>query len=244
MAAINLLQTDLDKSWNYLYWYVRAPVPPLPPPPFQRAVPRNAPPFRRPWLYVIRILNRKSIVKGLYSLHLSNSNERSAETIARGKACPSCPTKRKSVQKQDSNTKRKIHWKFHYGETNSLLKFKGRCGLWWNNLRICSSSSGANDTWWGPLYFGKWWAWGKCLTSHALNQDFFDRLPRDKFQASNWSSTTVFNVSYACTELTNQLTKIKFWYKDFGHKSNCCQSRGITKTATSSIFYSLYFILL
>jgi len=51
IAAILLFQTDLDKSWNYLwYWYVGASVPPLTL--SQRAGrqgPRNAPPFRRPW---------------------------------------------------------------------------------------------------------------------------------------------------------------------------------------------------
>jgi len=37
ITAMNLFQVDLDKSWNYLwYCYVRALVPPFPPP-FQRA---------------------------------------------------------------------------------------------------------------------------------------------------------------------------------------------------------------
>ena len=50
IAAINLFEVDLDKTWNYLWCcYVRAPMPSLPL--FQRAVgqcPRNAPPFRCP----------------------------------------------------------------------------------------------------------------------------------------------------------------------------------------------------
>ena len=56
IAAINLFQDDLDKSWIFLWHcYVRALVSPLPHP-FQKArrqYPRHAPLFRRPCIIVV-----------------------------------------------------------------------------------------------------------------------------------------------------------------------------------------------
>jgi len=49
IAAINLLQCDLDKPWHYLWYsYEKAPLPPLPP--FWKGRRDNFPALRRPWL--------------------------------------------------------------------------------------------------------------------------------------------------------------------------------------------------
>jgi len=75
IATINLFQTDLDKSWNYLwYWHVRESVPPLPP--FSKArgqCPRNAPPFRRPCVHQIH-RNTVYASNRRYSIHTNKNS--------------------------------------------------------------------------------------------------------------------------------------------------------------------------